>query len=133
MHIANAVATKTYDEATFGAILARYASLDLEIHISELNVKPGDPIYTGKDLAGQLEAQAKLYASVLRVCRAQPRCKSFETWGFTDRHSSLGTSGIKPPGAFYYDEAYVAKPARAAVAAALAATPGVESESLPAR
>ena len=77
-------------------------------------------------MPAQLEAQAELYASILSVCRAQPKCRSFETWGFTDRHSSLGTTGIKPPGAFYYDEAYVSKPARTAVAAALGATPVVE-------
>lgn len=124
MHVDNAVATKTYNATTFAAVLARYAALGLDIHISELNVKPGDPIYSGKQMPAQLEAQAKLYASILSVCRAQPKCRSFETWGFTDRHSSLGTTGIKPPGAFYYDEVYVSKPVRAAVATALGATTG---------
>ena len=100
-------------------ILAQSAFPDLEIHISETNVKPGDPIYAGLDLAGQLEAQATFYASIVRACRAQPRCKSFETWGFTDRHSYLGTAGIPPPGAFFFDEAYEAKLAREAVARAL--------------
>jgi endo-1,4-beta-xylanase len=122
MHVNNAVATKTYDEQTFATILSRYAALDLDIHISELNVKPSDPIYTGLELPAQLQAQGELYASILKVCRAQPRCKSFETWGFTDRHSSLSTTGLAAPGAFLFDQAYVAKPARAAVAAELRAS-----------
>ena len=57
---------------------------------------------------------------MLQACLDNPGvCTSFETWGFTDRHSSLGPKGIAPPGAFFYDGAYVAKPARQAVAEAL--------------
>jgi endo-1,4-beta-xylanase len=120
MHIDNSSPNKVFDAAQFAAVLSRYAALGLEIHITELNVKPSDPIYQGKDMPAQLQAQGELYAAVLTACRAQPKCKSFETWGFADAHSSLGTSGLAPPGAFYFDDAYVAKPLHAAVAAALA-------------
>ena len=96
-------------------MLSWYAALDLDIHITELSLKPTDPIYDGLDAAAKLAVQAELFADVLRVCLAQPRCKSYELWGFTDAHNFLGAH-LAPPGAFLYDDNYVAKPARAALA-----------------
>ena len=52
--------------------------------------------------------------------RAQPRCTSFQTWGFTDRHCSFcGVDGAEPPGSFYFDRDYLPKPALVLVATAV--------------
>jgi GH35 family endo-1,4-beta-xylanase len=76
-----------------------------------------DPMYSGLSPANKLAAQGALYADVLSSCLAAPKCKSFETWGFTDAHTSFNTNGIAPPGAFYYDEMYRPKKTREMVAA----------------
>ena len=55
------------------------------VHITELDVKCPDQC--GEEAQ---EAQAKVYADVLRACLSQPKvCRSFETWGFTDRYTWL--------------------------------------------
>ena len=115
MHIDTSHAAKNYSSSEFAEVLSWYAALDLDIHLTELSLKPTDPIYSGLDAAAKLAAQAELFADVLRVCLAQPRCKSYELWGFTDAHNFLGAH-LAPPGAFLYDDSYVAKPSRAAIA-----------------
>ena len=37
--------------------------------------------------ANRLNAQAQLYAAILKTCLEAKSCKSFETWGFVDSHS----------------------------------------------
>lgn len=66
-----------YDEVT--TIFQTIADLDLDIYITELDVSIRD---------GQTEEQqAKVFADVLSVCLTQPRCKAYQTWGFTDQYS----------------------------------------------
>lgn len=66
-----------YDEVT--TIFQTIADLDLDIYITELDVSIRD---------GQTEEQqAKVFEDVLSVCLAQPRCKAYQTWGFTDQYS----------------------------------------------
>ena len=66
-----------YDEVT--TIFQTIADLDLDIYITELDVSIRD---------GQTEEQqATVFADVLSVCLAQPRCKAYQTWGFTDQYS----------------------------------------------
>ncbi|MFT6302163.1 MAG: endo-1,4-beta-xylanase [Granulosicoccus sp.] len=66
-----------YDEVT--TIFQTIADLDLDIYITELDVSIRD---------GQTEEQqAKVFEDVLSVCLTQPRCKAYQTWGFTDQYS----------------------------------------------
>ena len=66
-----------YDEVT--TIFQTIADMDLDIYITELDVSIRD---------GQTrEQQARVYADVLSVCLEQPRCKAYQTWGFTDQYS----------------------------------------------
>lgn len=66
-----------YDEVT--TIFQTIADLDYDIYITELDVSIRD---------GQTEEQqAKVFADVLSVCLEQPRCKAYQTWGFTDQYS----------------------------------------------
>ncbi len=66
-----------YDEVArnFQAV----ADMDLDIYITELDVSIRD---------GQTEEQqAYVFAQVLSLCLDQPRCKAYQTWGFTDMYS----------------------------------------------
>ena len=79
----------------------------MEIHITELDIKctpKGSGIPCTPSL---LNAQAALYADILRTCLEQPKCKVFETWGFTDKHSWIGEAAAP----LLFDAAYRAKPA----------------------
>jgi len=81
-------------EATFQTV----ANLDLDIYITELDISISE---------GQTEQQqAELYEQILSVCLNQPRCKAFQTWGFTDMYS--WRRGLDP---LILDERYQVKPA----------------------
>jgi GH35 family endo-1,4-beta-xylanase len=125
-HVQNAVAHKAWNETGFRNVLRRLTvGLGLEVHVTELNVPTDDPMYdacAAADAPCREGKLAALYVDVLRVCMEFAGCKSFETWGFTDAHSSYGAR-LKPPGAFLYDAAYAPKPVRAALAKQLASTP----------
>jgi len=85
-----------FDEvaANFQAV----ADMDLDIYITELDVSIRD---------GQNdEQQAYVFEQVLSLCLAQPRCKAFQVWGFTDMYSWRGQ--YKP---LILDNRYQVKPA----------------------
>lgn len=81
MHVDNASPAKVWNATAFRIVLDRFAALNLEIHITELNVPPTDPMYSGLSVKDKLAAQGKLYSDILAMCLATPLCKSFETWG----------------------------------------------------
>ena len=59
----------------------RFAKLGLEIHITELDIKC-TPQNSGLPCTPNLlNAQAAVYAGILKTCLDQPKCTSFETWG----------------------------------------------------
>ncbi|MFK7853068.1 MAG: endo-1,4-beta-xylanase [Granulosicoccus sp.] len=62
-------------EATFQKV----AELDLDIYITELDVSMQN--------AQTEQQQAEVYEQILSLCLDQPRCKAFQTWGFTDMYS----------------------------------------------
>jgi endo-1,4-beta-xylanase len=84
------------------ANMKRLNDLGLEVQVTEMDVK----LDTNQPLAQQLQAQAKVYADVLRVCLAASRCTAFVLWGFTDGYSWLASS--KP---LLFDGVYKPKPA----------------------
>lgn len=66
-----------YDEVA--ATFQKIAELNLDIYITELDVSIRE---------GMTEAQqADVFEEVLSLCLAQPRCKAYQTWGFTDMYS----------------------------------------------
>ena len=97
------------------ANMARLAGLDLEIHITELDVRLPLPV---ADAA--LEAQARVYQDILQVCLDCPACTALVLWGFTDRHSWVPHFFDGCGDALIYDAAYRPKPAREAMARVLA-------------
>lgn len=62
--------------------MQRLAALGLETHISEMDVMLPLPASRA-----ELRKQAALYRDMLQACLAQPQCRSFSTWGATDRYS----------------------------------------------
>ncbi len=99
--------------ASYASNLQRFADLGLDVHITELDIRLSD------DSAASLNAQAKLYGELMTMCVQQPRCKVFQTWGFTDKYSWI-------PGAFPgwgwalpFDDTYQKKPAYTAISDAL--------------
>lgn len=67
---------------TMESNLKRFAKLGVDIAITEADVALPD-----KAGPEALQAQAKVYARLVRTCRAVPRCKALTVWGFTDRAS----------------------------------------------
>lgn len=64
------------------AQIARYASIGVEVAITEIDVALAVP-----PSVTALEAQARTYRFALAACQAAPNCHTFVTWGFTDRYS----------------------------------------------
>lgn len=80
------------------ATFQKIADMDLDIYVTELDISIGE---------GQTERQqADLYEQLLSVCLDQPRCKAFQTWGFTDMYS--WRRELNP---LMFDERYQIKPA----------------------
>lgn len=76
----------------------KVADMDLDIYVTELDISLG---------SGQtLTQQAELYEQILSACLDQPRCKAFQTWGFTDMYT--WRPGLRP---LLLDESYQVKPA----------------------
>ena len=80
----------------------RFADLGLEIHVTEASIACGTKTngqYTPcssftEELATQ---QAEMYQTFLKACLAVSNCRSFETWGYTDKYTSLGSSEYPLP------------------------------------
>jgi len=96
-------------QAEMASTIARYGALGLQVHITELDVKCPDPCTDDA-----LQAQAQVYADILRACLQHPKvCTSFESWGFTDANTWLvgdrcPTTKCHP---LPFDEQYAVKPA----------------------
>lgn len=84
----------------------RFAALGLDIHITELDIALPD------SSTASFSAQAKLYGELATICLQQPKCKLFQTWGFTDKYSWIPqfTNGQKG-WALPFDATYQKKPA----------------------
>ena len=85
----------------------RFHKLGLDVHITELDIKCV-PMKSGRPCTQDLlNAQAQLYTNILKVCLQAPNCKSFETWGFTDKHTWIGSDSAP----LLFDTQYRPKPA----------------------
>ena len=105
-------------------MLSRLAALDLQVHITELDIA----IRTGADGTtcdpDDLERQADRYREVIATCLEFPACTALQTWGIADQHSwipefSRGEYGA----ALLFDPEYQPKPAYYAIMEALTRKP----------
>jgi len=83
----------------------RFAALGLEIHITELDIRLSD------SSAASFAAQAKLYGELAAICLQQPKCTTFQTWGFTDKYSWIPGFFTGMGWALPWDANYQKKPA----------------------
>jgi endo-1,4-beta-xylanase len=74
--------------------MARIAALNLDISITELDIRFQNPSDSTK-----LAAQRTAYETILGICLAQPRCKRFYVWGLRDGQSWVNSrfSGYGSP------------------------------------
>lgn len=96
--------------------LQRLAELELDIHITELDVQiyqiPGNE-------DEKLNTQAKIYAEIMKVFLENNRSKAVITWGFTDRYTWIPHFTGHPDAPLPFDEYYQPKPAYQALYQAL--------------
>jgi endo-1,4-beta-xylanase len=95
------------------SVMEKFAELGVDVAVTELDLRirlPSDE----KALA----AQAADYASIVRACRATPRCVGVTTWGVADAHSWVPAFFSGYGGALPFDETNRPKPAVAAMIAA---------------
>eukprot|EP00730_Choanoeca_flexa_P003520 TRINITY_DN11432_c0_g3_i1.p1 TRINITY_DN11432_c0_g3~~TRINITY_DN11432_c0_g3_i1.p1 ORF type:complete len:371 (+),score=52.79 TRINITY_DN11432_c0_g3_i1:1099-2211(+) len=84
--------------------IERLGKLGLEVHITEMDVSCP---YCAIGNTTALEKQAAIYGGMLGACLESSNCKSFETWGVTDKYTWLNTSNHP----LLFDEDYHPKPA----------------------
>jgi len=71
------------DPADVSKNMAALAEMGLEVHITEMDVR------CVNCTEARLQTQASIYGQMLSACLANKNCKSFETWGYTDRYTWL--------------------------------------------
>jgi endo-1,4-beta-xylanase len=107
--------------ANISANIARLTALDVEVHITELDVSlpvGSDGLSRPDDLA----RQADVYRGIVRACLNNAGCTAIQTWGFTDKYSWIGYHSRGARGqALPFDRAYQPKPAYRAVLEELSA------------
>lgn len=124
MHV-GVVPGQTPDPAAVAANIARYAQEELDVWITEMDVRlPIDE--SGKATEADLESQATTYFDLIRTCVDAPNCERVTFWGFTDAHSWITENADSFPGlgaAHPYNWQYLPKPAYQAIRAAVSNPP----------
>lgn len=94
------------DQTSLQLNIKRIAALGLIVHITEMDVRIPDD-FTPE----QVQAQAKIYADVLRGCLAEPACQAVLVWGVNDKYSWIPQQYPGLGAGLLFDEAYQSKPA----------------------
>jgi endo-1,4-beta-xylanase len=92
------------------SVMEKFAGLGVDVAVTELDLRIRLP---ADDTA--LATQAADYASIVRACRATPRCVGVTTWGVTDDRSWIPSFFSGYGAALPFDEAYRPKRAVAAM------------------
>jgi len=119
------------DSHSISKNIARFTALDLQVHITEMDVAA--PVDTmGRASAADLARQAEIYRAIASACFANAGCSALQTWGFTDKYSWIGwkTKGAKG-NALPFDRYYSPKPAYAALEGSCAAKQPASLHSSP--
>lgn len=104
--------------------IKRYAAIGLQVAITELDVAILNTNFA-TDSTTYLAKQATDYRSMIKLCLNNPNCKTFMTWGFTDKYSWIPSFSSNTKGyALLYNKSYVAKPAYTAMLNELALAGG---------
>src|SRR5512143_851261 len=97
--------------------MKRLAALGLETDITEMDVMLPLPASESS-----LRAQAGVYRAMLQACLAVPQCRSFSTWGASDRYSWIPEFFPGQGAALLFDTDGRAKPAYYSVRRTLRST-----------
>jgi endo-1,4-beta-xylanase len=98
------------DFDSIGANISRFTALDVQVHITEMDVAiPLDS--AGHASAADLARQAEIYRRIAAACLVHPGCTAIQTWGFSDKYSWIRskTKGAKGQ-ALLFDRFYTPKP-----------------------
>lgn len=106
---------------SFRSNIRRFEELGLEIHFTELDVRLKD------SSPASLDAQAHLYAKIVKTCLASPKCKMLQTWGVTDKYSWIPSWYQGLGWALPWDLNYNRKPAYFAMRDALLSAPSANA------
>ncbi len=117
-----------FDETGFRAFLREVAGHGVDIVLSELDVTDRT---APMDITLRDQMVADTYRRYLDVALDEPKVSAVVCWGLSDRYSWISDLSLPehrrtdgaPPRPCLFDQAFQAKPACAAVAAALAAAP----------
>jgi endo-1,4-beta-xylanase len=112
---AHEIATRPPSRTDLQAALSGYAAMGLDVAITELDVGIARPTDASK-----LAAQSRVYGDVLDACLAVSRCRTFVTWGFTDRASWIPDEIPGFGDALPFDRDYRPKPALTTIRTRLA-------------
>ncbi len=96
----------------FAETMDKVAELGLEIAISELDVRLGEPYWDLTD--SDLQTQADIYRKVAELCRERPACVRLTVWGIDDGHSWINVDpefGQIPDAPLLFDRYFWPKPA----------------------
>jgi endo-1,4-beta-xylanase len=115
--------TPDFDIDALSANIDRLTKLGVQVHITEMDVSlPVQP--NGSATEGDLRLQATVYRRVPQACLAHSGCIAFQTWGFTDKWSWIGSHSHGTQGAaLLFDWGYKPKTAYDAVLRELLAGP----------
>lgn len=109
------------DVAGVKANMERLGALGLDVHITELDIS-----YNSWTQSSE-QQQAQIYADILQACLDVPACKSFQTWGFTDKYTWMDTNKHPLP----FDENFKPKAAVSSMIFVLLPTPSPPSPTPP--
>jgi endo-1,4-beta-xylanase len=91
-------------------VMAKFAALGVDVAVTELDLRIRLPASEAS-----LDTQAADYATIVRACRAAPRCVGVTTWGITDDRSWIPSFFSGYGAALPFDDNYRPKPAVAAM------------------
>ena len=75
-------------EADVSETMRRFVALGLDVAVTEMDVRTDN----GGTRAQELALQRQVFTASARACRLQFRCRSFTTWGVSDKYSWLGAA-----------------------------------------
>jgi endo-1,4-beta-xylanase len=113
--------------------MARYAAINVEVHITECDFRIGKPLDDSKT-----QIQTKFYADLLQVCIDAPNCSHFTLWGLSDADSWVPGTFPDYDYAHVWDKQLMPKPAyeamsqkfaTASMATGMAGAPGAAGTS----
>lgn len=95
--------------------MARYAAINVEVHVTECDFRIGLPLDPNKTAI-----QNKFYADLLQVCIDAPNCSHFTVWGLSDLDSWVPSTFPDYDYAHLFDKMLMPKPDYFAMSAVFA-------------